>query len=285
MTDQISFESIETWRNEFLGHLKPKDPDAFPFVLIGNKCDKVLERKVQPEKIIEYCKTKSNMPYFEVSVKDNKNLGEAFETIAHLAFKRRLKEDESFIPNKVKLNESEKNEKEIERLKNMIEQLEKDKLNLSNEIKILKKKEIEDENIIKNLKNQINETNNINQLLKNKKIEGNDNKNEILELIVKLEKKNDELKELKEANIFNLKKGEKLMTIIFVSADQRIHYALICKNTDKFSRTEELLYEKYPEYKNRENFFLFNGKKINRFDTIENNGIQNSSIITLNNYE
>ena len=102
----------------------------------------------------------------------------------------------------------------------------------------------------------------------------------------KLEKKNDEIKELKEINnTFNLKKGEKLMTVIFISVDQGIHYALICKNTDKFSRIEELLYEKYPDYKQKENFFLFNGKRINRFDTIEENGIQYSSIITLNNYE
>ena len=102
----------------------------------------------------------------------------------------------------------------------------------------------------------------------------------------KLEKKNDEIKELKEINnAFNLKKGEKLMTVIFISVDQGIHYALICKNTDKFSRIEELLYEKYPDYKKKENFFLYNGNRINRFDTIEENGIQYSSIITLNNYE
>jgi len=59
-----SFEAIESWRNEFLNQLKPKDPDTFPFVLLGNKCDKAAERKVQALKIKQYCETKSNIPYF-----------------------------------------------------------------------------------------------------------------------------------------------------------------------------------------------------------------------------
>ena len=55
LTDSKSFESIEFWRNEFLNALNPKDPDTFPFVLIGNKSDKVFERKVQQKVIDKYC--------------------------------------------------------------------------------------------------------------------------------------------------------------------------------------------------------------------------------------
>ena len=83
--------------------LNPKDPDTFPFVLLGNKCDKVAERKVQAPKIKQYCETKSNMPYFETSAKDNTNVEAAFEEVAKLAFKRNSKEDEIFIPNRVEL--------------------------------------------------------------------------------------------------------------------------------------------------------------------------------------
>ena len=279
-----------------------------PFVLIGNKCDKVAERRVQQKMIDKYCATKPNMTYFEVSAKDNKNLDKAFYEVARLAYisnKRNSQEEEEiFIPNRVELKatnqqsqikgifflnrgqNSEKKENEIQKLKSTIKQLENDKSDLTKEIKILKKKEKEYENIIMNLKNQISQLNNQNQLLKNKIVENTDDKKGILELMHKLEKKNDEIKELKEINnTFNLKKGEKLMTVIFISVDQGIHYALICKNTDKFSRIEELLYEKYPDYKKKENFFLYNGNRINRFDTIEENGIQYSSIITLNNYE
>jgi GTPase SAR1 family protein len=34
-----SFESLDIWRDEFLLQLSPKDPDNFPFVLLGNKVD------------------------------------------------------------------------------------------------------------------------------------------------------------------------------------------------------------------------------------------------------
>lgn len=46
LTDPNSFENIETWRTDFLKQLGPKDPENFPFVLIGNKSDKKEERKV-----------------------------------------------------------------------------------------------------------------------------------------------------------------------------------------------------------------------------------------------
>lgn len=47
LTDPKTFETIDTWRTEFLTQLNPKDPENFPFVIIGNKCDKEGERKVR----------------------------------------------------------------------------------------------------------------------------------------------------------------------------------------------------------------------------------------------
>jgi len=322
LTDPKSFESIEKLRIIFSNSLNPKNPDSFPFVLIGNKFDK--ERKVDPKKIEEYCETKSNMVYFETSSKNNTNVEAAFEEIAKLAFKRYSEEkSHNFFHNKAELKSTNQPKNEIDELKNKIKQIENDKSNLDNEIKKLKKNENENqliiesyknenaklrniikqlendklnlineaekfkktenenEGIIKDLKNQLNELQKQNQLLNNKIIEKNDNNNEIIELMKNLEKKNDEIKELKSKNIFNLKEGEKLMTVIFISDDQHIHYAFICKNTDKFSSIEELLYEEYTEYKKKDNYFLFNGKRINRFETLEENGIQNSSLITL----
>mmetsp|Transcript_57339 Transcript_57339/g.48460 ORF Transcript_57339/g.48460 Transcript_57339/m.48460 type:complete len:90 (+) Transcript_57339:163-432(+) len=49
MTNMKSFETLESWREEFLKFTDNKD-DKFPFVVIGNKSDKVDERKVPTER-------------------------------------------------------------------------------------------------------------------------------------------------------------------------------------------------------------------------------------------
>jgi len=34
-----SFKSLDSWRDEFLIQASPRDPDNFPFVVLGNKVD------------------------------------------------------------------------------------------------------------------------------------------------------------------------------------------------------------------------------------------------------
>ena len=103
LTDIKSFESIESWRTEFLNQLEPKDPESYPFVLLANKCDKIAERKVQSEKIKQYCEIK-NIIYFETSAKNSTNVNKAFDEVAKLALNRNSKEEDIiFIPNRVEL--------------------------------------------------------------------------------------------------------------------------------------------------------------------------------------
>ena len=102
----------------------------------------------------------------------------------------------------------------------------------------------------------------------------------ILDLMDKLELKDKEINDLKSKTIFNLQKGEKLMTVI-INTYENIYYAIICKNTDKFSKIEEIFYEKYPKYKESENIFVLNNTKINRYKTLDENKIQYSDLITL----
>ena len=67
--------------------------------------------------------------------------------------------------------------------------------------------------------------------------------------------------------------GEKILSVQFVSNDQKITYSIKCKNTTTFVRVEEKLYEVYPEYKETENYFIHNENAIKRFKSIEENNI------------
>ena len=54
-----------------------------------------------------------------------------------------------------------------------------------------------------------------------------------------------------------------------------------CKTTTIFVRIEEQLYEEFPEYKETNNYFLVDGKKVKRFKTIKENGIKKGKTIKL----
>jgi GTPase SAR1 family protein len=51
----------------------PRDPDNFPFVVLGNKVDKESERRVPKARAQQWCKSESSTPltYFETSAKDS----------------------------------------------------------------------------------------------------------------------------------------------------------------------------------------------------------------------
>ena len=104
---------------------------------------------------------------------------------------------------------------------------------------------------------------------------------EIMKLVNQINQKDEEIKDLRANMPFNLKQGEKLISVIFISVDQKIHYSIICKNTDIFKKLEKKFYEKYPEYKNTKNDFIVNGKKINKTKNLDENKIKNSDIITI----
>ena len=82
-----------------------------------------------------------------------------------------------------------------------------------------------------------------------------------------------------------LSEGEQLLSITFVSSDKKIHYSTLCKNTDKFSKIENMLYDVYPEYSESENNYFINGNKINKYKSLDFNNIKNNDIITLKKIE
>jgi len=73
------------------------------------------------------------------------------------------------------------------------------------------------------------------------------------------------------------------MFVYFISVDQNIDCAIPCNSTDTFVELEKQLYVKYPEYRNTNNIFLYNGSTILRFKTLAENNVKNESKIMLNN--
>ena len=62
--------------------------------------------------------------------------------------------------------------------------------------------------------------------------------------------------------------------------DQNIDLPIIIKNTEHFSKIEQILYEKNNNME-ADYYFLVNGNKINRMKTLEENKIKNNDILTL----
>ena len=79
--------------------------------------------------------------------------------------------------------------------------------------------------------------------------------------------KDNEIKQLKtkiENFPIDIKEGEELISIIFRSLEEDINFSVICKNTDKFYKIENELYEVFPEFYETNNIFTAKGKKINK---------------------
>lgn len=75
---------------------------------------------------------------------------------------------------------------------------------------------------------------------------------------------------------------ENIINITIISFDQKINFPKSLNSNTKFYIIEDFIYNKYPEYKENDNYFLVNGAKINRFKTLKENNIKNGDIIMLN---
>ena len=171
-----------------------------------------------------------------------------------------------------KENEILKDENRTLKVENEI--LKKENESIKNENKILKKRnedlqiKFDELNLIKD--EEIKKLNEKYEILKEEK------KNIIANLMLKLNKI---AAEFRKSN--GLSNREKLIAINFISTDKNINHSIICKNKTKFFDIESELYRKYPECRENENFYTLNGFKINKWKTLEENGI-NGYIIKLN---
>ena len=140
---------------------------------------------------------------------------------------------------------------------------------------------IEVSNCSRNINNNFNindyQTENSNQLLIKER-----SRNRQLQI------ENDNLR--KQLSLFNNQQNKYLMTdpneqyitVNFESRNKEIcNYRLKCKKSDLFVELEKRLYKDFPYFKNIHPNFFINSRNIERFETIENNKINNNDIILI----
>ena len=110
ITDTDSLDHLTRWKNEFLNRNQQAamlGGPNFPFVVLGNKCDKESNRRVPRSAAVQWCETQgghgSEIPHLETSAKTNQNIDEAFTEIARLGleyqeYKRRSQPPQLFVP-------------------------------------------------------------------------------------------------------------------------------------------------------------------------------------------
>ena len=75
--------------------------------------------------------------------------------------------------------------------------------------------------------------------------------------------------------------NNQIIGIRFLSQDQKINYPIACSLSDIFSEVEKKLFLQYPELKNKNIYYIGNGNKINRDETIEKNEIKHESCLII----
>ena len=162
-------------------------------------------------------------------------------------------------PNSKELNEKEKLEENIKSLSNEKSSL-KEKLSDS-QITIKKYESIIKEQKSK-LENIIIEKELLQKTIKEKEEEINNIKNGI--------------QHKEENNSFNktFYTRDQMIALNFLSTDSKLHYAIPCLDKDLFVDIEKKLYDKFPEYKEKNNNFLSQGKIVLRFKTVGENKLE-----------
>ena len=92
ITNRLSFEHVDNWKQNFLSKSMVKEPGTFPFIVLGNKVDLAdkdpVNRCVSETELNEWCETNGAHSCLETSAKENHNVEKAFLDLARLALKR-----------------------------------------------------------------------------------------------------------------------------------------------------------------------------------------------------
>ena len=182
------------------------------------------------------------------------------------------------------INNNKNNNEYIENLKKEINEKDKKIFGLEKRLKEEEEKNRNYEAKIIKLEKDIETLKKNEKILKienNVKIDSKDKISAINALI----NKDNEIEDLRKKLArfpFILEEGEKLMHINITNTDYNIqNYSIICKSSDVFNQIENKLYEEYPILKTIQTYFIFNGKIIEKYKTLEENKINDNAVIIL----
>jgi Ras-related protein Rab-7A len=108
IADAKSFDNLDSWMDEFLIQAAPRNQDAFPFVVLGNKTDKFEVRQVLLSQAQSWCSKKNKIPHFETSAKTAVNVEQAFLTMARSALEQEQEPEPIYIPDSIDLRKEQK---------------------------------------------------------------------------------------------------------------------------------------------------------------------------------
>ena len=251
-------------------------------------------RNINEERIFHFCNTgeyssgapilnlsKNKVIGIHVGAKSKYNIG----TLLKYSINEFINLHKDYIISNGVCSENNINKININNINTSGKVFDKPKKNLEEEIKQEKEK-------IKKLEEKINQLNDLLKKNDNNRNSINNNQNNInvnvgnpndlLQSIIKKDKIIEDLRLKLSRFSFELSEGEKLISIIFTSTDQKIHYSIICKNTDIFYNLELKLYQKYNELSDLENYFTVNGRRVNKTKNLEFNKIKDNDVIILN---
>jgi Ras-related protein Rab-7A len=81
LTNQASFKSLGSWKNQFLLKCNIDNKDEIPFLVIGNKIDLEQRRLILFDTAHDWCE-ENGFSYIETSAKTGEGVVKAFEEIA-----------------------------------------------------------------------------------------------------------------------------------------------------------------------------------------------------------
>ena len=259
--------------------------------IVGNKGDLCANEEVEEEEA-KALANECNAIFVKTSAKESDGIDDLFYKIGERFLSQKLgitikKKDKQ--NNNVNINnkESDINENSLKKEELIISYQNKIK-DLKNELNDYKneneKLKVELNNYISENKIIKDELNNLKKLKETFREKLNKNENKIKNLTDENTKLKNELLKV-DINSTNAEKlseeDNNIISLNFISDDQKINYNIKCLKTDIFFEVEEKLYQKYEQLRETDNNFIINGKTVLRFKKIYDNDIKDGDTIKL----